>query len=167
MSGRIGSRLLTACVLIAHLALPGRAAAQAACEGGEVTGERRMGVEQRAALALARELPLETKIGQLLMPGFVGTEPDPGLLDRVARGRVGGLFLLGRNVRAEDQVQRLTGRLRETATESTGGLVPLLATDFEGGIVNALRAVTGNTPSAAQLASRGVTGVEAQGADDA
>src|SRR5687768_4250548 len=126
-----------------------------------------MSIEQRAALALARELPLETKIGQLLMPGFVGTEPDPGLLGRIARGRVGGLFLLGRNVRAEDQVQRLTGSLRETTTESTGGLVPLLATDFEGGIVNALRAVTGNTPSAAQLASRGVTGVEAQGADHA
>jgi hypothetical protein len=29
------------------------------------------------------------------MPGFVGTEPDPGLLERVARGRLGGLFLLG------------------------------------------------------------------------
>lgn len=132
-----------------------------------MTGERLMSVEQRAALALARELPLETKIGQLLMPGFVGTEPDPGLIDRVSRGRVGGLFLLGRNVRAEDQVQRLTGRLNDAATASTGGLTPFLATDFEGGIVNALRAVTGNTPSAAQLAARGVAGVEAQAQADA
>ncbi|MGI8424670.1 MAG: glycoside hydrolase family 3 N-terminal domain-containing protein [Chloroflexota bacterium] len=164
--GRWGPRLLAALALVAHLGLPARASA-AACEGGEVPGERLLSVPQRAVLMLARELPLETKIGQLLMSGFVGTEPDHGLLDRVARGRVGGLLLLGRNVRTEDQVQRLTAQLDEATAASTDGIHPFLATDFEGGLVNALRAVTGNTASAAQLAARGVEGVEAQAEADA
>ncbi len=153
--------------------LPGRAFA-ASCEGGALPGEGRLSPEEgrlspeeRALLALVRELPLETRVGQLLMPGFVGTEPDPGLLERAARGRLGGLFLLGRNVRNEEQVQRLTGALSEAAAGAALGVRPFLATDFEGGIVNALRAVTGNTASAAQLAARGEAGVAAQGAADA
>ena len=139
----------------------------ASCDAGPFPGERQLSLEQQALLATARELPLETRVGQLLMPGFVGTEPDPGLLDRVSRGRLGGLFLLGRNVRSEEQLKRLTGRLSDAAAGATGGVRPFLATDFEGGIVNALRSVTGNTTSAISLAARGTPGVEAQGAADA
>gem|GEM_PF-5462511 len=139
----------------------------ASCDAGPLPGERQLSLEQQALLATARELPLETRVGQLLMPGFVGTEPDPGLLDRVSRGRLGGIFLLGRNVRSEEQVKRLTGSLNDAAAGATGGVRPFLATDFEGGIVNALRSVTGNTASAISLAARGAPGVEAQGSADA
>ncbi|HEU5317597.1 MAG TPA: glycoside hydrolase family 3 N-terminal domain-containing protein [Chloroflexota bacterium] len=167
-------RLRALALLVAALAVvapltpltPPRAVATG-CEGEPAAEERLLPRETRALLALARALPLETRIGQLLIPGFVGTEPDAGLLDRAARDRVGGLFLLARNVRSEEQLRRLTAQLDDATAGATGGLRPFLATDFEGGIVNALRAITGNTPSAAQLAARGEEGVEAQGIADA
>jgi len=104
-----------------------------------------MPVETRALLATVREMSIEARVGQLLMPGFVGTEPDPGLLERIARGRLGGVFLLGRNVRSEEQIKRLTGAVSDAAAAASDGVRPFLAIDFEGGTVNALRAVTGQT----------------------
>ncbi|MDQ3702044.1 MAG: hypothetical protein M3442_14150, partial [Chloroflexota bacterium] len=139
--------------------------------GCEVTapapGEERLPAEQRAALHVVRQLPLETKLGQLLMMGFVGTQPDAGLLDRARRGHVGGFFLLGRNVRDAAQVRDLTSQLAAAAADGSAGMLPFVSTDFEGGTVNALRAITGTTPSASALASGGVAGVEARGAQDA
>jgi beta-N-acetylhexosaminidase len=103
----------------------------------------------------------------MLMPGFTGTRPDPELLDRVRRGRLGGLFLLARNVRDATQVRELTAQLRRAAAESSQGILPFIATDFEGGSVNALHAITGATPAAAALAGTGAVALEAQGAYDA
>ena len=159
-------RLLAALLLTTHLLLPHTALA-AACQSTPSDAESLLPLDQRALFALVRALPAETRIGQLLMPGFVGTDPDPGLLERVAAGRLGGLYLIQRNVRSEVAVRGLTAALDETATVAAVGIHPFLATDFEGGTVNALRVITGNTASAIQLAARGTAGVESQGAADA
>jgi beta-N-acetylhexosaminidase len=116
---------------------------------------------------VARGLPLDVKLGQLLLLGFVGTQPDAGLLDRARRGRVGGFFLLQRNVRDAAQVRDLTTQLTQASAATSAGISPFLATDFEGGTVNALRAITGATPSAAALGAGGPAAVEARGAQDA
>jgi beta-N-acetylhexosaminidase len=146
----------------------GAPAAAAGCEASApAPGEARLPVEQQALLAVARELPLDVKLGQLLIVGFVGTAPDAGLVERAARGRLGGLFLLGRNVRDAAQTQALNARVSEAAAGASLGIRPFLATDFEGGTVNALRAITGTTPSAAALAAGGLAAVQAQGAADA
>ena len=135
----------------------GAPAAAAGCEASApAPGEARLPVEQQALLAVARELPLDVKLGQLLIVGFVGTAPDAGLVERAARGRLGGLFLLGRNVRDAAQTQALNARVSEAAAGASLGIRPFLATDFEGGTVNALRAITGTTPSAAALAAGGL-----------
>ena len=149
----------------AAYAAPARAAA---CETtAPLPGEQGLPMERRALLALARQLPLDVKVGQLLMPGFVGTAPDLGLLDRARRGHVGGFFLLERNVRNQDQVRDLLGQLGNAAAETSMGLRPFLATDFEGGTVNALRPITGSTPSAMQLAAGGPQRVRERGVLDA
>ena len=146
---------------------PGHAAA-AGCDAAEpLPEEAQLSSADRALLALARELPLEVKVGQLLMPGFVGLLPDAGLLDRARRGHVGGFFLLQRNVRDAAQLAQLTAGLSQAAAEGSLGLRPLLATDFEGGTVNTLRAIIGATSPAAALASLSPSEVEARGARDA
>jgi beta-N-acetylhexosaminidase len=153
--------------LVAPL-LPALPAGAAGCEvTGPAPGDERLPPEQRALLAVVRSLPLDVKLGQMLMTGFVGTQPDAGLLDRARRGHVGGFFLLQRNVRDAEQVRDLTARLAEAAASGSLGARPFVSTDFEGGTVNALQAVTGGTPSAADLAARGVPGVEARGTQDA
>ncbi len=157
-----------ACLLGASLLHPSPVSQAAGCEvTGPAPGEERLPAEQRAVLHVVRQLPLEVKLGQLLMMGFVGTQPDAGLLDRAGRGHVGGFFLLGRNVRDAAQVRDLTLQLSRAAADGSAGVLPFVATDFEGGTVNALRAITGGTPSASALASAGVAGVEARGTQDA
>ncbi|MGH2367072.1 MAG: glycoside hydrolase family 3 N-terminal domain-containing protein [Chloroflexota bacterium] len=155
-------------LLLSVLLQPAGVALAAGCEvTGPQSGDELLPVEQRALLNVARQLPLEVKIGQLLMPGFVGTAPDGGLLDRARRGHIGGFFFLGRNVRDTAQVRDLTAQLSRATAEGSAGILPFMATDFEGGMVNALRAITGNTTSAAAMAAGGVAAVEARGAHDA
>lgn len=148
-----------------HAPLPALAAG---CEtAAPAPGEAALSAEQRALLAIARQLPLELKVGQMLMPSFGNTAPDSSLLDRVQRGHLGGFFLLGRNVQDAAQVQQLTAQVSGAVAEASLGIRPFVATDFEGGSVNALRAVTGATTAAAGLAVGGSASAQSQGARDA
>jgi beta-N-acetylhexosaminidase len=77
---------------------------------------------------------LRQLIGQKLMVRMGGTKPSTKLLRRVRRGEVGGVVLLGSNVRSRTQLRQLTQRLQRAARE--GGQPPLLiAIDQEGGDV--------------------------------
>ncbi|MET0772026.1 MAG: glycoside hydrolase family 3 N-terminal domain-containing protein [Candidatus Limnocylindrales bacterium] len=77
---------------------------------------------------------LEQLVGQKLMVRMGGTKPSAQLLRRVRRGEVGGVVLIGSNIRNRAQVRRLTRRLQRAARE--GGQPPLLiAIDQEGGDV--------------------------------
>ena len=77
--------------------------------------------------------PLETLVGARLVVGMQGTTPSPALLDRIRRGRVGGVILMGANVRSAPQVRSLTALLLAAADE--GGRKLLIMTDQEGGLV--------------------------------
>ena len=76
---------------------------------------------------------LEQLIGVRLVVGMSGTTPSLGLLDRVRQGRVGGVILMGANVRSAPQVRALTASLRAAAR--SGGRRILIVTDQEGGAV--------------------------------
>jgi beta-N-acetylhexosaminidase len=81
--------------------------------------------------------PLETLVGARLVVGMEGTTPSAGLLDRIRRGRVGGVILMGANVRSAPQVRALTTALRAAADQ--GGRKLLIMTDQEGGLVRRFR----------------------------
>src|SRR6188474_367459 len=66
-----------------------------------------------------------------------GTTPSPALLERIRRGRVGGVILMGANVRSAPQVRALTASLRAAAAQ--GGRRLLIMTDQEGGLVRRFR----------------------------
>ncbi len=72
-----------------------------------------------------------------LVVGMDGTTPSAALLDRIRSGRVGGVILMGANVRSAPQVRSLTARLRAAAKE--GGRRLLILTDQEGGLVRRFR----------------------------
>jgi beta-N-acetylhexosaminidase len=85
--------------------------------------------------AAAGEAPtLQQLVGQKLMVRMGGTTPSKGLLRRIRRGEIGGVVLLGSNLRSRAQTRALTRRLQRAARE--GGQPPLLiAVDQEGGDV--------------------------------
>ena len=93
--------------------------------------------------------------GTLIIVGFSGTEPGhPGVTD-VARqlrdGTIGGVILMGRNIRDAAQVRMLTRHLRAATDAPT-----LIATDQEGGQVSRLPTGTSALPwaSARRLGQR-------------
>ena len=111
-----------------------------------------------ALLALVVPAPagptLERMIGQMIVVGFVGTEPLAlnvlQTRQQIAQGRIGGVMLLGRNVSNEARTRRLIASLKTAARD----LPILVAVDQEGGRVARLRWHTGVTPfpSAAHVA---------------
>lgn len=121
----------------------------------------------RALLGLTRDWTIAQRVGHLLVVGISGTEVTPALTERIQTNAPAGVFLLGRNVRDRDQLRELTRAITASGLKLNGGVAPLVAADFEGGSVNALRAVTGSTPAASQLAGGGETGVGAQALADA
>ena len=66
-----------------------------------------------------------------------GTTPSAALLERIRRGQVGGVILMGANVRTAPQVRSLTASLRAAAQD--GGRRILIMTDQEGGLVRRFR----------------------------
>lgn len=77
--------------------------------------------------------PLPQLIGQLVVAGFSGSAPSPGLLARIREGRIGGILLYARNI-GGSSTAALTALLQAAA--AAGGQPPLLvAVDQEGGEV--------------------------------
>ncbi len=91
-------------------------------------------------------LTLEEKIGQLMLVGFDGTSAPAHILDWLARGRVGGVYLFARNIESPAQVKRLVAECRAAAKTPI-----LVGIDQEGGIVARLRAGFSESPGAMAL----------------
>jgi beta-N-acetylhexosaminidase len=96
-----------------------------------------LGAGAASPAAAGAATPLETLVGERLVVGMQGTTPSAALLDRIRRGRVGGVILMGTNVRSAPQVRTLTASLRAAARE--GGRRLLIMTDQEGGLVRRFR----------------------------
>src|SRR4029079_718333 len=96
-----------------------------------------LGAGAASPAAAGAAAPLETLVGERLVVGMQGTMPSAALLDRIRRGRVGGVILMGTNVRSAPQVRTLTASLRAAARG--GGRRLLIMTDQEGGLVRRFR----------------------------
>lgn len=97
-------------------------------------------------------LPLEEKIGQLMMVGFDGLSPPKYILDWLASGRIGGIYLFARNIASPAQVKQLIDECRAAASSPI-----LVGIDQEGGIVARLQGGFTESPGAMALgASRDV-----------
>ena len=104
-----------------------------------------------SAPAAPRE-SVERLIGTRLVVGLDGPTATPALLRRIRSGRVGGVILMGRNVRSAPQVRALTASLRAAAVEARRPI--LIVTDQEGGAVRRFRW----TPPAASAEEMGRLG---------
>lgn len=95
-------------------------------------------------------LPLEVKIGQMLMAGVRGTDLGDDARWVIGQLHVGNIILMGRNAAAPATVLRLTQELQAEALR-TNGVGLLIGIDQEGGQVQRFGSATGFTdlPSAA------------------
>lgn len=97
-------------------------------------------------------LSLKEKVGQMMMAGFHGKTAPPHILEWLAAGRIGGIYLFARNIESPAQVKRLLDDCHAAAK------YPILAgIDQEGGIVARLREGFTESPGAMALAAGGDT----------
>ena len=95
-------------------------------------------------------MPLEEKVGQMMMVGFDGFSPPAHILDWLESGRIGGVYLFARNVANPAQVKRLVDECRAAAKHPI-----LVGIDQEGGIVARLREGFSESPGAMALGAAG------------
>jgi beta-N-acetylhexosaminidase len=86
---------------------------------------------------------LDAMIGQMLLIGFHGTSPGGKnarrIARQIARGQIGGVILMDRNIRSPRQVRALTSIFLNTGHP----LTPIISVDQEGGMVQRLSARKG------------------------
>jgi beta-N-acetylhexosaminidase len=91
--------------------------------------------QQDPIAARIGKMSLEQKIGQLLIVGFRAPSVDNHIRTMITRYHIGGINLLGRNVKSEEQAEGLIRDLHTLNISATG--IPLfMATDQEGGAVS-------------------------------
>ncbi len=76
------------------------------------------------------EMSLSEKIGQLLIVGFVGKNLDPHMENMIEKYHIGGINLLGRNVKDASQIKKLISDLQDISDIDL-----FIGTDQEGGRV--------------------------------
>lgn len=93
-------------------------------------------------------LSVEQKVGQLLVAGIEGTQPEEDAVRAIRDYQVGGIILFGRNVESAGQLCALTNGLKQL----NGAQIPLfLCVDQEGGRVDRMPPEVARTPSAWQV----------------
>ncbi len=95
-------------------------------------------------------MPLEEKVGQMMMVGFDGASPPAHILAWLASGRIGGIYLFDRNVQSPAQVKQLVDDCRRAAKHPI-----LVGIDQEGGVVARLREGFSESPGAMALGASG------------
>ncbi|MBZ6495070.1 beta-N-acetylhexosaminidase [Natrinema longum] len=86
----------------------------------------------------ASEMDLATKVGQLFVVGFDGTELTADLRTLITERQCGNVVYFSRNVETPTQVATLTDRLRRLVLEEGPGVPPFVMADQEGGVVSRL-----------------------------
>ncbi len=94
---------------------------------------------------------LTEKVGQLMMVGFEGLKPQSHILEWLASGRIGGIYLFARNIESPAQVKRLIADCRAAAKHPI-----LVGIDQEGGSVARLREGFTESPGAMALGAAGL-----------
>ncbi len=96
---------------------------------------------------MLEEMTLEDKVGQMLMVGFWGEEPDYYINKMIDERNVGGVILLNYNLKNENQTRTLVDSLQNRSLETGIGIPLLISTDQEGGVVSKVKFLDAtNTP---------------------
>ncbi len=115
-----------------------------------------LNTESEIALALMQKMSLDQKLGQMVISEFSGPIVSSDLTEMLKTSQISGVLIENKNGNAQthDQLVSLNQTMQSQAS------IPLfISTDYEGGIVNELRLITGSRSSEASIGSTGDTKV--------
>ncbi|RKU09470.1 beta-N-acetylhexosaminidase [Candidatus Poribacteria bacterium] len=85
------------------------------------------------------EMTIEEKVGQLIMVGFEGTQPNETIETHIRERFVGGVVLFSRNIQSPQQTAELTNELQRLASATARQIPLFIGIDQEGGWVIRLK----------------------------
>jgi beta-N-acetylhexosaminidase len=104
------------------------------------------------AQRIVQGMSLDQKLGQMVIVEFYGATLNSDLIQMIQGNRVSGVLIENKNGNAQTRAQ-LTGLNR--AMQGQASIPLFITTDFEGGVVNELRLITGERPSEAAIGATG------------
>lgn len=108
--------------------------------------------DAQLANSLVQSMTLEQKLGQMVIVEFYGSTLNSDLLQMIQTYDIGGVLIENQNGNAQTRPQ-LTSLIQ--AAQGRAHIPLFVSTDFEGGVVNELRRITGERPSEAQIGATG------------
>lgn len=105
--------------------------------------------EPSPAEKLLSQMTLEEKVGQMLIVGFTGIEPDYYIDRMISKRNIGGVILMKHNILNREQLIALTNSLQLKSADTNLKIPLFIATDQEGGEIVRIR-VTGVSEFSAQ-----------------
>lgn len=82
---------------------------------------------------LVASMTLDQKIGQMMMVGFDGSQPDATITESIQKRQIGGVILYARNIVSHEQVAGMNAALQKLAAEANQPAKLMIAIDQEGG----------------------------------
>src|SRR6266571_6088184 len=104
------------------------------------------------AQRIVQGMSLDQKLGQMVIVEFYGSTLNSDLIQMIQGNRVSGVLIENKNGNAQTQDQ-LTALNR--AMQGQAHIPLFITTDFEGGVVNELRRITGDRQSEAAIGATG------------
>src|SRR6266566_4783497 len=104
------------------------------------------------AQKIVRGMSLDQKLGQMVIVEFYGATLNSDLIQMIQGNRVSGVLIENKNGNAQTRAQLTT---LNTGMQGQAHIPLFITTDFEGGLVNELRQITGERPSEATIGATG------------
>lgn len=103
-------------------------------------------------MALVHTMSLDEKLGQMVIVEFYGSTGNSDLTQMIQSNHVSGVLIENKNGNAQTRTQLTT---LNQGMQSLAHVPLFISTDYEGGIVNELRQITGERPSDAAIGATG------------
>lgn len=104
------------------------------------------------ARSIVQGMTLDQKLGQMVIVEFYGATLNSDLAQMIQGNRIGGVLIENKNGNAQTRNQLVT---LNKAMQGQAHIPLFISTDFEGGIVNELRLITGERPSESAIGATG------------
>src|SRR5713101_4739928 len=104
------------------------------------------------AHSIVQGMSLDQKLGQMVIVEFYGATLNADLINMIQGNRVSGVLIENKNGNAQTRDQLIA---LNKAMQGQAHIPLFISTDYEGGIVNELRRITGERPSEASIGATG------------
>ena len=104
------------------------------------------------AQRIVQGMTLDQKLGQMVIVEFYGSTLNSDLIQMIQGNRISGVLIENKNGNAQTRNQLAT---LNAGMQAQAHIPLFITTDFEGGLVNELRLITGERPSEAAIGATG------------